>query len=142
MPKNLSGRRIALEQLQEIQTIRVSRRKTSGFEVEVLRTYPLSDTTSRIPSVITISSRSVCQNSNELSTVLIERELHEFISLRDSVYNIVHYAHRQRHCDFCAKMTGRSSAITRTTTSSRWDFSLRNFSPVVAIARCLSLASC
>ncbi|KAG2898534.1 hypothetical protein PC117_g22500, partial [Phytophthora cactorum] len=36
--------------------------------------------------------------------VQIERELQEFITLRDKVYNIVRWAHRDRHCDFGGKV--------------------------------------
>ncbi|KAG2789317.1 hypothetical protein PC129_g19630 [Phytophthora cactorum] len=106
---NLSGRRVALQQLKAIRLIRIQRMKTSTtvrYAVEAVQSCPQRDCVSRIPIATADCGTSTLQDGtySQSRGVQIERELQEFITLRDKVYNIVRWAHRDRHCDFGGKV--------------------------------------
>ncbi|ETP33522.1 hypothetical protein F442_17968, partial [Phytophthora nicotianae P10297] len=91
------------------RSIRVECQKTITtvrYAVEVIqsRSCPQTNCITRIPIATADSGASRFQDGSQSRIVQIERELHEFIALRDNVYNIVRYAHRNHYCDFCSKM--------------------------------------
>ncbi|KAF1778164.1 hypothetical protein GQ600_4897 [Phytophthora cactorum] len=127
---NLSGRRVALQQLKAIRLIRIQRMKTSTtvrYAVEAVQSCPQRDCVSRIPIATADCGTSTLQDGtySQSRGVQIERELQEFITLRDKVYNIVRWAHRDRHCDFCGKVADLL-VFGRIQTGRSWAFSVAN----------------
>ncbi|OWZ22868.1 hypothetical protein PHMEG_0002360 [Phytophthora megakarya] len=94
-PLTVSARRNALLELKKVDEIQVrpaDKGKKDWFMVEVFAD------SATIPEDVEL------QNETRLRrpTIRVERNLLQFVALRNKVYHIVQDAHNFEHCDFCA----------------------------------------
>ncbi|KAG7400350.1 hypothetical protein PHYBOEH_006107 [Phytophthora boehmeriae] len=111
-PANLMASRTALRELKAIRTIQVSRcrkDKVRRYKVEVFSRSALTraSTGSWRRSLSPtrdeeLSSQRGDGDSQQRPSVRIEKELWEFVDLRDSLFDTVRSAHSGTYCDFCA----------------------------------------
>ncbi|KAJ8531767.1 hypothetical protein ON010_g14194 [Phytophthora cinnamomi] len=111
-PAFVTARRNALLELRSVDAIRISR---SGQDAKVRYKIDIfadsSHTRVTTNSCSTASSSSATsaptiqdETHSHGSTLRIERDLVEFVDLRDKVYNCMFQAHYKRYCKFCLEV--------------------------------------
>ncbi|ETI33194.1 hypothetical protein L917_19301 [Phytophthora nicotianae] len=107
-PAFVTARRIALQDLNSVERICISRSGNGNkmrYAVEVSTGSSNCRMTANTISTISSASSTEGLESYLLSpTVKVERELDEFIELRDKVYNSMFLAHNAQYCKFCSKV--------------------------------------
>ncbi|OWZ10586.1 hypothetical protein PHMEG_00016549 [Phytophthora megakarya] len=95
-PAFVSARRNALQQLKMVTGIRVSCIGKGRYAVEVF--------TDSSASSNSLGNALTCQDEfrSQQPALRTERELFEFIDLRDKVYNSVYSAHTTQYCRYCS----------------------------------------
>lgn len=109
-PVFVTARRNALRELDGVDAIRISRsgkdnklRYTIDIFADSLhsRVAPNSNSTTSTSSSSTGAPTTQEETRSLGPTMRVERDLGEFVDLRDQVYNSVFQAHYKRYCKFC-----------------------------------------
>eukprot|EP00644_Phytophthora_capsici_P010770 jgi/Phyca11/104218/e_gw1.9.661.1 len=109
-PTSVPAHRIATQYFNKVSSIQVSSRRVHRqgyYIVEVFTESTRRDILTSTRSRLSAAESSNIESSGMHDTTIwrrIERELYEFVCLRDKVYNCVRQAHPQQRCSFCLKM--------------------------------------